>query len=407
MSATQYCPSLNLVNTEQALRANNDNGPSMQHVDKMSPKSPYADTDIISLDVGESRFRVHRSILSQSAILDGNPTLRLWNEERINTITLPDLEETTAHTLVHYLYTGTYQDTYHTLENTDPLSPFRLSISVYAVAIRTKLPGLAKLAREQVTALGVSLSIYDILTVARENAFPLLAPDETWLPLYIEEIVKKAAAEEPGLFTKAAFTDQIEGNRRFRQVVMQAIVNTYAGDSAKGSPMTVPQPPTMEDGFGKAHASLPGGNESGTGNVIISKGPEAVRETTETPPLVRAASLTLDEIDPTLRKIDAPEPFTDELGFEKSKTWQNMGKDPSAASFAHEKTHTRTDSVVQSEVSRSPTSPTEKPSPTAFESADTVSAAANSTNGDVGATKKSKNKNKKKKGKALGLATSS
>jgi hypothetical protein len=69
--------------------------------------SPYAEPDMVSLEVGprQTKYLVHRPLLSQSVGLEA----KLTAEERNDTISLPELDENAAHILVHYLYTKEYE----------------------------------------------------------------------------------------------------------------------------------------------------------------------------------------------------------------------------------------------------------------------------------------------------------
>ncbi|KAF2639935.1 hypothetical protein P280DRAFT_22955 [Massarina eburnea CBS 473.64] len=406
MSANHKSPPSNDMHDEKDLYLHeklNISDPGATKVETNSQTSPYADTEIICLEVGTRRFYIHRSILSQSSILDANPTVKPWAENSHNTITLPDLDETCVHVLVHYLYTGTYQP----FPSSTTLSQFRLAISVYAIAIRTSLPSLSSLAKTQVQTLGLSLPIFDILREARDHAFPLLsAGEEEWLPSYIDQAIKKAATLDPELFTRPAFTDQIEGNRRFRQVVMQAIVNTYTtgtqppqsynsnnNNNSNTATETIPVNVNIQD------PSNPKSLESAPNPKIqipntVQKLPEStILPNSSHPP-------TLDKPVPSPKTNNTLDPFTtQELGFEKSNTKEDIDRNVNTATGGH----TRADSVVQSEPFL--VSPRKEMASAGVEGADTaavVGVVADGGNGETAVSKKSKSKKKNKKGKAQG-----
>ena len=301
--------------------------------------SPYVDTEIISLDVGrnQTRYRVHRAILAQSPELDAKPSLKLWGEKTHDTISLPELDSMTAHTMVHFLYTGRY----NTLEPRDadartPLSQYKLGTCAYCAAIRYKLPGLAELAKQTMLALQEDLTILDVLVVAREHAFPLLPEDETWFSSYLEDAIHTAVTKDADLFTRPGFVDQIEGDRRYRQVVMKAIVNSY---SQPAPVVETPPPPAPEEKKQQASTLSP---------VVAIANHDAHMTTGET---------VLDEITPTLDTHVAPEPYSDELGWESSKTFQNqkMGSQGvTAETVANKPPHVRVDSAVGVEIAPAP-----------------------------------------------------
>ena len=289
------------------------------------------DTEIISLDVGprQTRYRIHRAILAQSPELDAKPSLKLWGEKTHDTIPLPELDEMTAHTLVHFLYTGRY----NTLEPGNPetrtaLSQYKLGTCAYCAAIRYKLPGLAELAKQTMVAQQEDLTILDVLLVAREHAFPLLPEDETWFCGYLEDAIHAAVTKDTELFTRPGFVDQFEGDRRYRQVVMKAIVNSYS------QPPVVNTPPVASEKEQRASTLSP---------VVAVANHDVHMSTGET---------LLDEITPTLETHAAPEPYSDELGWERSKTFQNqkMGSQYTAnETDSNKHVHVRADSAVSIE----------------------------------------------------------
>jgi hypothetical protein len=357
----------------------------------------------------QTRYRVHRAILAQSTELDAKPSLKLWGEKTHDTISLPELDELTAHTLVHFLYTGRY----NTLEPRDAasrtaLSQYKLGTCAYCAAIRYKLPGLAELAKQTMIAQQDNLSIFDVLIVAREHAFPLLPDDEGWFSGYLEDAIHAAVTKDADLFTRPGFVDQIEGDRRYRQVVMKAIVNSYS------QPPPVAETPTVDNDLNrhkpvaeewKRHVS------TSTLSPIV-----AVAESTDQDRNIATQETVLDEITPTLEQHVAPEPYTDELGFESSKTFQNqkMGAQAIATDTVPVKpAHVRNDSVMGIESTVPDSAAVEKQEPVkraevvaniAKEDA-TPSAAAvdnvttpvsNAVEGNALTAKKSKKKNKKK-----------
>jgi hypothetical protein len=70
---------------------------------------PYADAETVFLHIGPDAtpFSVHLTVLARSVVLAAK--FDTWSMAKQH-VTIPELNETTAHTLVHYLYTGKYQD---------------------------------------------------------------------------------------------------------------------------------------------------------------------------------------------------------------------------------------------------------------------------------------------------------
>jgi hypothetical protein len=80
---------------------------------------PYADAEIVSLIVGPDAtpFSIHNTVLAQSAVLAAKLDPGSMAKQHV---LLPELDEATAHTLVHYMYTGKYQ---YLLKSAGPETP--------------------------------------------------------------------------------------------------------------------------------------------------------------------------------------------------------------------------------------------------------------------------------------------
>lgn len=334
-----------------------NNGPTVNAYDK----SPYTDPDFVTLDVGPNHtiFRLHRIVLSQSPELEVKPFSKLWGDKASESIILPDLDEPTAHTLVHYLYSGLYQ----TLYPHDPsikggsLAAYKLGTCVYVASVRYKLPGLADLSKEQINVSGEDLSILDILSVARSFAFPGLPEEEGWYPEYLEAAIHKAFEKDRGFFTTGEFADQLEGGRRFRQVVMKAVVGTLSSSSrAAVVQQEEVEQSRVETPVVEESEEVPGDVEMGNfvGDQEIAPEQERGQEQDITPTTVdpKDDELILDAIEPTASQPIEPEPFTDEVGFGTSQTYRQFSRTNSSAepeppiTLAKRPIHERFDSLV-------------------------------------------------------------
>ncbi|KAI4931753.1 hypothetical protein J4E85_004350 [Alternaria conjuncta] len=337
--------------------------------------SPYATTQMVSLEVGPeaTRFLVHDSVLSRSEVLAAKSYPLAFVKQ---SVLLPELDLNTAHTLVHYLYTGKYQSL-NTLASSDKVIPevYKLGAGVYCAAARYKLPGLAELAQNKLKSLDEEMSIFDILTVARDHAFPLLPEDDLWYPSYVEQSLNNAMADDPEPFRKPDFITTVEGNSRLLQLVWKTVMSNYA--RAPATPVVSNEEastPTAEV-MPELHEPVSGGDVVPT---IAPPRDEAVEETITKPvpvsvqkdnvaeaPIVNDAivSKPTEEVPTKLEEpqpVEKPatlEPFTDELDFKSSKTYQQMGirkpEQPDArASVPSEPkvpVHVRSDSVMQVE----------------------------------------------------------
>jgi len=337
--------------------------------------SPYATTQMVSLEVGPeaTRFLVHDSVLSRSEVLAAKSYPLAFVKQ---SVLLPELDLNTAHTLVHYLYTGKYQSL-NTLASSDKVIPevYKLGAGVYCAAARYKLPGLAELAQNKLKSLDEEMSIFDILTVARDHAFPLLPEDDLWYPSYVEQSLNNAMADDPEPFRKPDFITTVEGNSRLLQLVWKTVMSNYA--RAPATPVVNNEEASTPTAELVPELHEPAGGEDAVSATAPSK-EEAVKETATNPesalvpkdvvaeaPVANDAivSKPTEEVAPKLEETQVEqkpatlEPFTDELDFKSSKTYQQMGnRKPeqvyTSASIPDEPKmpiHVRSDSVMQVE----------------------------------------------------------
>jgi hypothetical protein len=330
---------------------------------------------MVFLNVGPdaTRFTVHDSVLNQSEVLASKSDP--WGLAK-QPVSLPELDNATAHSLVHYLYTGKYQSL-NTQASPDKVIPegYRLSACVYCAAVRYKLPGLAELAKEKIASFDDDVSIFDVLAVARDHAFPLLLEEDTWYPAYVEGALNSAMAEDPEPFRKPDFITQVEGNSKLLQVVWKTVMSNYARapvtPATKDDGAVTPTAETIPEDVGtvddEPSESIPeleeAIEESETMNNpapalvftedVPDASPEDITADSET---TQDDSPDFEDIEPAVETPATPEPFTDELGFGTSKTYQQMGKKPDLAAandvISEElKTpiHVRSDSVMQVE----------------------------------------------------------
>ena len=330
---------------------------------------------MVSLEVGPeaTRFLVHDSVLSRSEVLAAKSYPLAFVKQ---SVLLPELDLNTAHTLVHYLYTGKYQSL-NTLASSDKVIPevYKLGAGVYCAAARYKLPGLAELAQNKLKSLDEEMSIFDILTVARDHAFPLLPEDDLWYPSYVEQSLNNAMADDPEPFRKPDFITTVEGNSRLLQLVWKTVMSNYA--RAPATPVV-----NNEEATTPTAELVPELNESVGGEADVStiappkvedkeepiatpvSAPVPKDDVTETPVVNEAiGSKPIEEVAPKLEEAQVEqkpatlEPFTDELDFKSSKTYQQMGNrkpeqvniSDTVSETTKAPVHVRSDSVMQVE----------------------------------------------------------
>jgi hypothetical protein len=333
--------------------------------------SPYATTHIVVLEVGPeaTRFLVHESVLSRSEVLAKSYNLPFIKQS----ILLPELDQATAHTLVHYLYTGKYQ-TLSVHAASDKVIPesYKLSACAYCAAVRYGLPGLTELARSKIKSFGEDVTVFDMLAVARDYAFPLLPEDDVWYPEYLEDALHHAMAKDPTPFRKPNFITIVEGNSRLLQLVWEIMINNYAQIPATPTPVVKDDidvtpaaelvPDIPESNGDMNSATTVEMQEFSNDKLEAAIDPQSIIEeptnnTTLVPEGTQDTSAQTGDTKPNVQIPATPDPFTDELGFMSSKTYQQMGKKadqtmPSDRPLEEKPKvtgHVRSDSVTQIE----------------------------------------------------------
>ncbi|KAF2031915.1 hypothetical protein EK21DRAFT_62247, partial [Setomelanomma holmii] len=378
---------------------------------------PYADAEIVTLLVGSDalRFDVHGTLLKQSPVLATEFFLQSANGRQ--QLKLPEIEASTAHTLVHYLYTSTYQALNATAQaGISTLFNYKLSTCVYCAAISYKLPGLAELAKDKIATFGEGVSISHILSVARDHAFPALAEDETWYSDYLQDVIKRAMAEDPEPFRRPDFITQIQGNSKLLQVVWTTVVSDLAAGPSTAQPASEEVATPVAETVSSTDELKPEDQEEVMSEEVrekaaVDESPQVLAANDDASDAPYAESTTtlnttqeevykLDDIEPTVETLQTLEPFTDEIGFEKSKMYQ-MGKKEAGAELqspvATEQerlSHNRSDSVMQAEENAVDPDKTEAGE---IETVEEVIPLVVNGSGEAAAVSKTKKKSKKKK----------
>ncbi|KAF2994260.1 hypothetical protein E8E13_002032 [Curvularia kusanoi] len=183
--------------------------------------SPYATSEILSLDLGGARYLIHSKVLRKSA-----PLYELASTEQ--TELAPELRDShIAHPLIHYLYSGnlSWDPQY------DSLGKFNVASRLYSVAVLTELPGLAELAKNEALRSGDGLDIMNMLGMVRHHRSRILLEDKTWYWQYIESAIQKAVDSNPEPFKQPDIITRFEGNSRLLQIVWKTVMSSLPSGS--------------------------------------------------------------------------------------------------------------------------------------------------------------------------------
>jgi hypothetical protein len=261
------------------------------------------------------------------------------------------------------MYTGKYQ--YLCTDSQaeqSALSSYEAATCVYCAAVLYQLSGLADLAKEKIASFDGEMSISDVLKIAKDHAIPLLPENEAWYMAYLEGAIKTAMAKDPEPFKRPDFITQVEGNSRLLQLVWKTVMSNYNGSVA--TPKTDDNDATLK--VEEHQDDIVDFEHQPASSVDGSQTTAVANETPADPPSPQPRddinvesgndledSLKLDDIEPSVETHSVPEPFTDELGFEKSKMYKRMSKNESGSESPvlelHQPAHKRSDSVIQAD----------------------------------------------------------
>ena len=145
---------------------------------------PY-EPPIVTVTVGRKRFGLPAYFLRKYPQFDHQ---LLWR----TSIDLSDVHEDVGHTLVHFLYSGSYETIDSPLEEgeSEIFREYRKAVLAYQASRTYKLLALETLAKRYIELFGEGLTMPDILQITRK-IFPKLPEDETWLPNHIKLRLKQ------------------------------------------------------------------------------------------------------------------------------------------------------------------------------------------------------------------------
>ncbi|GMF82062.1 unnamed protein product [Aspergillus oryzae] len=142
-------------------------------------------------------------IPSLYSLLQTNPTREEHNT--CKTITLSDVDERIGHTLMHYLYTGDFQVQKASSNSGTPKQQvyYAQSVLAYCTATKYSLSGLQDHAKGFMEAFGPSISIHDIVDLARE-VYSRIGED-LWYLQHLTARIQAAFDADDTIFSEERF----------------------------------------------------------------------------------------------------------------------------------------------------------------------------------------------------------
>lgn len=145
---------------------------------------PY-ELPIVTITIGHTKYGIPGNLLQDYPKLTQDPTQNPH-------IALVDVDEDVGHTLVHFLYSGSYETIDLTLmEGTYMEREYQRSLLVYQASRTYNIPNLGELAKKYIEHFDKVIPVYGILQ-ATGRVFPKMPKDEEWLPNYIKKVLRRA-----------------------------------------------------------------------------------------------------------------------------------------------------------------------------------------------------------------------
>lgn len=183
--------------------------------------SPYTSYPVaLSIGPEHRTYYVPQDFLQN---LDLTDSCRSWD----GNIQLPDVDESTGHVLVHYLYTGRYQTLNDTEMSLVPeaITEFKRAVLAYTAANKYGLFGLQQLAKDKIEYFGAEINIFDVVE-AIKGGFSTLLCDDQWFYSYLGGKAETAFEEDHTVFAGENFFDRIN-DVALAKVMAKCVVELY------------------------------------------------------------------------------------------------------------------------------------------------------------------------------------
>ncbi|PYI09399.1 hypothetical protein BO78DRAFT_337472 [Aspergillus sclerotiicarbonarius CBS 121057] len=194
--------------------------PSVNEYDQ-PPTSPYS-TSIIQIIIGGNQYGVPEYYL--------RPYPRLSPSYSWHRPSLDDINQDIGHTLIHFLYTGTYQTIAPSINDpyVNPRSrEFERSVYAYQAARRYNITGLEDIAREYMFTFDDSVTTLEILNIARK-VYATLPSDDAWFETFIRDKLVSAFELDGLQFRKDIEQYGVGTEIKFDQFLMAAVMEIYS-----------------------------------------------------------------------------------------------------------------------------------------------------------------------------------
>lgn len=165
----------------------------------------------------EKRYTIHEGILSRY------PQLKRVGDSDLSgfTIELPEVYENNGHTLVHYLFTQTYQSLSLQSDggNVDELK--RIA-NLCAIATKYKIDGLMIMSQAKIQEIADAVAIFEVLAAAKEF-YRVLKKEDAWFAHFIKGKIHAALASDANFLTTDRFLELCGGAKTFDRSLLRIV----------------------------------------------------------------------------------------------------------------------------------------------------------------------------------------
>ncbi|OOF91974.1 hypothetical protein ASPCADRAFT_56409, partial [Aspergillus carbonarius ITEM 5010] len=185
------------------------------------PISPYS-TSIIQIVIGETVYGIPEYYLRPYPRFSLSSS---WQRYNIN-----DINQDVGHTLVHFLYTGTYQTIAPSIEDPywNPRSrEFERSVYAYQAARLYEVTGLENFAREYMCTFDDSVATLDILNIARK-VYSTLPSGDTWFESFIRDKLVTAFQANEVQFREVVEQYGVGTESKFDRFLVATVMGIYS-----------------------------------------------------------------------------------------------------------------------------------------------------------------------------------
>jgi hypothetical protein len=187
-------------------------------------QSPYeGGAATIIIGRSEKRYAVPINLIGRALSLQ-------QQQDGLNTLVmLPEVDDDIGHTLIHYLYTGTYQTLRQNPRDDEPsrVTEYRRSVLAYHAALCYGFDGLADLGRKYMQTFDKDVPLFDIIALGRKY-FPRVTED-TWYSNYVTRKIMASFDANEEIFLQDEFFEGFgEAAPEFDKFLGKIMAKAYA-----------------------------------------------------------------------------------------------------------------------------------------------------------------------------------